>query len=1023
MDLYVQYYDVPRSDMPRNPSLSQLLPGDVALTEINAAEVRIEILSGDWAGFEIRLFGDDFNILGGVPVGGTITRLELHAGDLGKTLDFMARDEDGSDTDLGVGLVEFWDKIRDGDSLAAQNLFQPDYGDRLFITGSDGDDNIMNWTAKSSYHHVDATGSRNDISDLVTGSGDDYLEGIVWNNQNLGYGYVFLGDGDDTVGNGVSGRIYGEAGDDTFFEVGYNGRQGNVLSYFGGEGNDIFYSSGPYHIYADGGEGFDVIYQSQLTGNIVAAGVGLEQYTINNRATLGMGIYDPDQPVTIIAENPGGNLDVRAGAGDYTNFSTVGFSSVSLSYTISDGLSLIATDRDETAAIVGSGTSLQMRAGDDTVEGGLRSTIDMGAGDDFVSGGQENTINLGAGDDLVTGGRDNTVDGGDGADVFEIHLGAALTNTYNGGDGVDTLRHSSTSAVAFDWALATASGNLRLVEVLETGQGNDTLLGDDADNVFRAGAGLNIVDGRGGSDTADYSKETAQVTAQLNGASGAWISVDGRERDYVTNIENIGGGDAADSLAGDAGGNRLDGALGDDTLVGNGGADHLIGGGGNDRLIGGDGNDMLQGGTGQNLISGGLGDDTALFDQSFSEMLILASGEVDILTNSGSSDTIDGVEWFQFSDQLLSKTQLIALSDITEYGTESADNLEGTGAAELFYGLAGNDWITPGGGNDTVNGGDGFDMVSFYNLPDTDGRTNLDYRLAIDLTAGVAQSHDRSETIQLTNLERVTGTVFADFIVGNANNNELRGLGDYDWFVGSEGNDTIDGGTGRDMVSYVNSESGIALSIGTGGFGGLAAGDVYRGVERATGSIYSDTFFGDAGENEFRGLGGYDTFIGSIGGRERYDGGSGFDTVSYYASDAGVVASLLLGYGSEGDAHLDLYTSIENLGGTSFADTLTGDHGRNNLRGLGGDDFIFGNGGIDRIHGGRGNDTIDGGAGSDYILYDGSSEDFLITRTGTRDATVSWMGPGAGEGTDVLSNVEYLVFSDTVLDIWSLSLS
>jgi len=743
-----------------------------------------------------------------------------------------------------------------------------------------------------------------------------------------------------------------------------------------------------------------------LTGNILDTGAEIEKYYITNRDALRMVFSDPVEPLEIEARNPGADLLVLGGAGDYTSFSTVGFSSVTLTYTVADGLSLIATDRDETAAVVGSESSLQMRAGDDTVEGGLRSSIDMGAGDDFVTGGFENTVN-----------------GGDGADVFEISLGRALTNTYDGGDGVDTLRHSGTSAVAFDLAVAVAAGKLRSVEVLETGPGSDTLSGDDADNIFRAGAGLNILDGRGGSDTADYTNETAGVTAQLGGTTGAWISVDGRERDYVTNIENIRGGSASDMLAGDAERNRLDGGIGHDTLVGNGGDDHLTGSAGNDSLIGGEGNDILHGGIGRNLISGGTGDDTVYFDRSVSQMVVVASDGTDILSSADSINTVDGVEWYQFTDALLSKSQLVALRDSANYGTENADNLEGTGAAELFYGLAGNDWITPGGGDYTVNGGDGFDMVSFYNLPDTDGRTNLDYRLTIDLPAAVARSHDSSETIQLFNIERITGTVFADFIVGDSNDNELRGLGDYDWFVGSEGNDTIDGGTGRDMVSYVNSDSGIALSIGTGGFGGLAAGDVYRGVERATGSIYSDTFFGDAGENEFRGLGGYDTFIGSIGGRERYDGGSGLDTVSYYASDAVVVASLLLGYGSEGDAHLDLYTSIENLGGTSFADTLTGDHGRNNLRGLGGDDFIFGNGGIDRIHGGRGDDTIDGGAGSDYILYDGSSEDFLITRTGTRDATVSWMGPGVGEGTDVLSNVEYLVFSDTVLDIWSLSLS
>jgi Ca2+-binding RTX toxin-like protein len=188
-----------------------------------------------------------------------------------------------------------------------------------------------------------------------------------------------------------------------------------------------------------------------------------------------------------------------------------------------------------------------------------------------------------------------------------------------------------------------------------------------------------------------------------------------------------------------------------------------------------------------------------------------------------------------------------------------------------------------------------------------------------------------------------------------------------------------------------------------------------------TGSVHIDIFYGDDGENEFRGLGGYDVFYGSAGGRERYDGGNGSDTVSYLFSDAGVVANLARGFGSGGDAARDLYTSIENLGGTNFDDLLLGDEGRNNLRGLSGDDFLFGAGGIDRIFGGRGDDTIDGGDGSDFILYRGDRADFDIEReAGTRNATVTWTGSGAGDGTDTLTNVEYFVFDDETVNIWSL---
>jgi Ca2+-binding RTX toxin-like protein len=195
----------------------------------------------------------------------------------------------------------------------------------------------------------------------------------------------------------------------------------------------------------------------------------------------------------------------------------------------------------------------------------------------------------------------------------------------------------------------------------------------------------------------------------------------------------------------------------------------------------------------------------------------------------------------------------------------------------------------------------------------------------------------------------------------------------------------------------------------------MAAGDSYAHVERVTGSSHGDLFYGDAGPNDFRGLGGYDTFVGSAGGRERYDGGSGLDTVTYYQSAAGVTASLLLGYGSGGDASRDLYTSIENLTGSGHGDVLTGDHGRNSLRGLSGDDFLFGNGGVDRLQGGGGNDSIDGGAGSDYALFSGARAAYAVTRLDTDSVLV--IGP---EGRDQLENVEYFQFDDMVLRIWDL---
>ncbi|MCE8519067.1 type I secretion target repeat-containing protein, partial [Ruegeria pomeroyi] len=374
----------------------------------------------------------------------------------------------------------------------------------------------------------------------------------------------------------------------------------------------------------------------------------------------------------------------------------------------------------------------------------------------------------------------------------------------------------------------------------------------------------------------------------------------------------------------------------------------------------------------------------------------------------------------------------------------------GTAAAEVINALGGADWITPGGGNDTIDGGDGNDMVSFIDLPDTPGRTNLQFRLDVDLGAGTARSHDGSEQMQLSNVERVTGTIYADYIRGDAGANHLRGAGDYDWFVATTGNDTLDGGTGQDMVTFVewqntgpNAISDAFSADGAPPTGAqatgvlvdlanpanntnLASGLTLISIERVTGSGRQDVFYGDGNSNDFRGLGDYDWFVGSAGGRERYFGGDGIDTVTYFMSGEGVTASLRngarvngeeTGYGSRGDAARDLYFEIENLVGTRFDDRLTGNSGRNQLSGLEGDDFLFGYEDVDYLKGGAGNDTIDGGTGSDYALFDGDRAEYTLTRTADNAVTVT--GP---DGTDSLINVEYFRFDDGDVRIWDLAL-
>ncbi|NBR40315.1 MAG: hypothetical protein EBT93_13005, partial [Alphaproteobacteria bacterium] len=99
---------------------------------------------------------------------------------------------------------------------------------------------------------------------------------------------------------------------------------------------------------------------------------------------------------------------------------------------------------------------------------------------------------------------------------------------------------------------------------------------------------------------------------------------------------------------------------------------------------------------------------------------------------------------------------------------------------------------------------------------------------------------------------------------------------------------------------------------------------------------------------------------------------------------------------------------IENANGGSANDTITGNSSNNVINGGAGDDLIEGNGG---------DDTIDGGAGTeDVAVFNDAYANYTITESGGT-YTVAHNGGAGADGTDTITNVEFLEFTDQTIDL------
>ncbi|WP_158589871.1 calcium-binding protein [Gemmobacter lutimaris] len=374
------------------------------------------------------------------------------------------------------------------------------------------------------------------------------------------------------------------------------------------------------------------------------------------------------------------------------------------------------------------------------------------------------------------------------------------------------------------------------------------------------------------------------------------------------------------------------------------GANTVFGNGGNDTISGGSATDALYGGTGDDQIlvrsnaldgdtlDGGAGTDWLDLSQlgtAFAAGTIVNMASQQIV-NGGSSVGIvnfENVTGSDFSDNILGD----AGNNEINAGTGN-DNLVGGAGNDTLRGDDGDDTLRGGLGDDTLTGGAGTDTADY-----SAATARVVVELGISGVPQVISATEGSDT--LLQIENILGGAGGDRLVGNAGTNVLTGNAGADNLFGVGGNDTLFGGAGVD---------------------GLYGAD---GADQLFGGEDNDRLFGGAGDDTL-------------------DGGDGLDFADYRpAANSGITVDLSITgaqaiSASEG---FDTLVNVENLSGSGFGDTLTGNADDNVIYGIEGNDTISGGGGVDRLIGGLGQDTLTGGAGADVFFFTRAADSDLIS--------------------------------------------
>ncbi|MDF8335139.1 beta strand repeat-containing protein [Novosphingobium cyanobacteriorum] len=598
---------------------------------------------------------------------------------------------------------------------------------------------------------------------------------------------------------------------------------------------------------------------------------------------------------------------------------------------------------------------------------------------------------MGGNDRLYAGYYTSVIDGGDGDDYIDATASQYLSEVH-GGAGKDTI-------------------------LLNSGQGWP-VFGEDGDDTITAGGEIH---GGNGNDTIHVN--TSNYPGYVFGDAGDDV-IEASE----ASVSYIYGGDGKDTITG--------GAYRDLLATGNGPAwiqkeiyddtdadkDTVDGAGGNDLIAAGIGDD----------VDGGTGDDTLRLSLAGSAVGVTVTTS-DILSGVGTvlGGTIRNVEHLQwlggsnYADSFVVRgTNLPTTID----GGAGADRFSSNGLEVILLGGEGNDRLSSTAAGGFFDGGAGKDSADF---------SRAKAGVTVTMVDGYGGGFIGGNA-QLQNVEKVTGSAFADTMQGDSLANTLLGGGGDDQLNGGDGKDTLDGGAGADTLTgglgndtYVVTDALDTIVEAAGEGADLVKASVSytlaANVENltltsmaaidGTGNAQRNVLIGNGAANTLLGLGGNDVLVGG-GGADHLDGGDGSD-VYVVASAAEFAGAVIADTGAGGIDELryaartagtftlvaggsGIDAVVIGTGSGAVADR-TGTAAINvDASGFGKAIRLYGNAGANVLTGTDLADIIDGGAGADAMKGGAGSDSYSVDNAGDVVTELS------GGGTDtVLATIDY----------------